>query len=281
MYKIIAKTQVCLIALMLTIGSVVQAEDKESDDHGQTEGPEQDSQSQFTIFGLPLLAKDGSLTAGLGVSISDSPIKGIESNSGIFPQITYQNGNFFVDTSLIGYSVYSNEVLTCTLLGNLHLPEYDVEDSTYLKGIDEKDVAVEVGGALTLTTLAGDVGFAVLSDVSNNHKGQLVNVKFSLPMGTDNWKIEPIAGVRWQSNNMTNYYYGVKRKEMKEDRPAYSADSTFIPYLGLNGAVKLSESFFLQASVQYEKLGSGISDSPLIEEDNVFSGSISLNYIFF
>jgi len=233
-----------------------------------------------SIFGYPLLSIDENLAVGVGVGFATNPFKGVGDETMPFPEITYQNGDFYIDFDGIGYTVYSTENCSVTLLGSWRSAPYDNDDSSYLNGMEKRNFVVEAGAALSMETFIGDIGIVAMSDVTNNHKGQIVTVQYSIPMGYDSWVIEPAIGVNWQTKNMVGYYYGVRQSEVRADRPFYGGKSDFSPYIALNSAVEVYENVFLQASINYEFLGSGITDSPLIDADYVLSGGVSLSYSF-
>ncbi len=234
----------------------------------------------YTILGLPLLSIDEHLVMGLGVGFSTNPFKGVNNKTMPFPEITYQNGNFTLDFNGIGYTVYSQEGCEINLLGSWRSAPYDSTDSAYLKGMENRNFVIEGGVSLTTETPIGSIGIVAMSDVTNNHKGQSVAVQYSLPFGSEDWAIEPVIGVNWESKKVIGYYYGVRHSEVRDDRAFYDGKSTFTPFIGLNGGVKISANVYLQGGINYEFLGSGITDSPLIDDSYVLAGSLSLSYSF-
>jgi len=201
-----------------------------------------------SIFGFPLLSIDENLAVGLGVAFATNPFKGVDDELMPFPEITYQNGNFYIDFSGIGYTVYSTDNCDITLLGSWRSAPYDSDDSSFLTGMEKRNFVVEAGVAATMETFIGDIGVVAMSDVTNNHQGQIVTVQYSVPFGYDSWVIEPAIGVNWQTKKMIGYYYGVRQSEVRDDRAFYDGKSDFSPYIALNSAVEIYDNVFLQAS---------------------------------
>ena len=233
-----------------------------------------------TLFGLPLLANDDNLSIGLGVAWATSPYKGVDDIILPFPDISYQNGNFFIDFGGMGYTVYSQETCAITLLGSWSSSPYDNDDSSFLNGMEDRKYSIEAGAAITMETMVGNFGITALGDVSGHHKGQTVTAQYSIPFGGDTWGVEAVFGLNWQSEKMVDYYYGVRRSEVRTDRSYYEGKSTFSPSVSLNGAVEIYDNVTLEGGVNVELLGSGITDSPLIDDDYVLSASLSLSYSF-
>jgi outer membrane scaffolding protein for murein synthesis (MipA/OmpV family) len=273
---------VCLTvsAVLLSTLSVNAAENREPEATTSVPAKQNSFLRSATLFGLPLLANDENLSIGLGVAWATSPFKGVDDIILPFPDISYQNGNFFIDFSGIGYTVYSRETCAITLLGSWRSALYESDDSSFLNGMEYRNFVIEGGAAISMETLLGNIGITALSDVTGNHNGQSVTAQYSIPFGGDTWAVEAVAGLNWQSKKMVDYYYGVRRSEVRDNRAYYGGKSTFSPSIGLNGAVEIYDNLTLEGGVNWEFLGSGITDSPLIDDEYVLSASLSLSYSF-
>jgi len=272
---------ILIILLVFPTLSVNATENKKSDPTPTVQAEQSNFLRSASLFGLPLLDTDANLSVGLGVAWATSPFRGGDDKILPFPDISYQNGDFFIDVSGIGYTVYSQENCAITVIGSWHSGEYDSDDSSYLKGMEDRKFAIEGGVAISTETFLGNIGITALSDVSGHHKGQAVTAQYSIPFGGgDTWVVEAVAGLNWQSEKMVDYYYGVRRSEERDDRAYYEGKSTFSPSVGLNGAVEIYDNIFFQGEINYEFLGSGITDSPLIDDDYVLAVAVSLSYSF-
>lgn len=266
--------------VLLSTLSVNAAENKEPEPAGTVETRQGGILRSSTFLGHPLLDTDDHLSIGFGVAWATSPFKGVDDEILPFPDISYQNGNFFMGFEELGYTVYSQETCAISLLGSWRSADYDSDDSSFLKGMEDRDLAIEAGAMITMETFLGDIGISALSDVSGKHKGQTISAQYSIGIGDKGWGIEAVAGVSWQSEKVVDYYYGVRRSEVRNDRAYYKGKSTFSPSIGINGIVEIYGNLALQAGLNCEFLGSGITDSPLIEDDYVLSSSLSLSYSF-
>lgn len=110
------------------------------------------SNNKLSIFGLPPFILDGNLLIGLGGGYSTKPYKGIDNSVSLIHRIAYQSGSFFFDSNLVGYTIFSHQNIAVTLIGSLHFPEFDLEDSKYLGGMKEAEIAFETGFAVTWET---------------------------------------------------------------------------------------------------------------------------------
>jgi len=93
--------------------------------------------------------------------------------------------------------------------------------------------------------------------------------------------LKPSASIVWQDEDFNDYYYGVRGREATPARSAYSADDDVNFRLGLQAAYrKPGSNWLITGGVNYEFLGDEIDDSPITNDDQVFSASIGVGYTF-
>ena len=108
---------------------------------------------------------------------------------------------------------------------------------------------------------------ALVTDILGKHDGQELELTYSKPMRWDAWSIAPAGGLRWQSRDLTDYYYGVRDGEARlPGRPAYDADGAVNPFVALRAQRPLGRKWSLLGAVQYEWFDDEISDSPIVDE---------------
>jgi outer membrane protein len=91
-------------------------------------------------------------------------------------------------------------------------------------------------------------------DVNISHLFQ-INQKFVLT---------PFLEVEWQSNRLTNYYFGIRPEEAIPGRPEYRGRDTVNLRTGFWATYHLSPSWSLIGSAYVRRLGNGIYDSPIV-----------------
>jgi outer membrane protein len=106
-----------------------------------------------------------------------------------------------------------------------------------------------------------------VNDLLGNHDGQAVRFSYSRRFIKDPWTITPSGGVLWQSNNLTDYYFGVETNEAQAGRPAYSVGEAWNPFLGLNLSYQIDEQWSTTAIFRYVWLDSEIHNSPIVSDD--------------
>jgi outer membrane protein len=157
---------------------------------------------------------------------------------------------------------------------------YEEENSAALRGMDDRDMTLDGGVAFALRGEWGVFGASVVTDILGKHDGQEVELSYSKPVRRGKWVISPAAGLRWQSSNLVDYYYGVRTGEVRTGRPAYDANAAVNPFVGLRLLRSLGKRWTLLGAAQYEWFDDEISDSPIVDEDYDISVMAGLLYSF-
>ena len=91
---------------------------------------------------------------------------------------------------------------------------------------------------------------------------------------------KPAIGIEWQSDDMVDYYYGVKPSEATSYRAAYSGDDALNIPVTLDFYMGLSEEWLLVTSFKFNFLDDEITDSSIVEEDFTFTSIIAITRMF-
>ena len=94
------------------------------------------------------------------------------------------------------------------------------------------------------------------------------------------WRLLPGVSVAWQSEDMVDYYYGVRPGEALVGRPAYSPGSAIIPEVSLLATHPVGERWEFFARAGHAWLPSEITNSPLVDQDGRLSVIVGLGYTF-
>lgn len=220
---------------------------------------------------------EGSI-AGLGVLYSTSPYKGIDDNVFPVPIIRASYRGFFISQTLAGYNFINDESLKLGLVVGPHFGGYDASDSNDLTGMQDRDWGVDGGLRLTWKNEIVDVSATVLTDLSDKSTGQEVSLSLSKTLLEG--FLTPKIGATWSSENVVDYYYGVKASEVAANRAAYSPDSTINYNVGLTVAYPMGDKWALIGDVQYQIFGDEIKDSPIIDKNGTFRLVLGTVYRF-
>ncbi len=132
-----------------------------------------------------------------------------------------------------------------------------------------RDDAFELGLSANFTFDWGVVGATLLGDVSDTHKGFETSLSYSLPFEAGKWEIVPSLGISHQSKKLVDYYYGVRAGEATPQRAAYTGRATSNTSFSVEATRELTKKWSLVTGIGYERLGDGIKDSSIVDENSV------------
>ncbi|MCF6301391.1 MAG: MipA/OmpV family protein [Proteobacteria bacterium] len=140
--------------------------------------------------------------------------------------------------------------------------------------LPDRDFAISLGLELLWNTSFGDIQVQANQDVSNTHNGGEVLLEYNKGWGSNRWQFQSSMGVEWKSSGLINYYYGLSNQSSTIDF-SYQGESTVNMFVGFLINYRISNHLNLVTNFRYKSFGSGITNSPLIEDgytQSVFTG---------
>lgn len=222
--------------------------------------------------------------AGGGLLIQDKPLKGIDGQVYPLPFYMYQGRAFSIRGLSAIYDVLEEPAWTIRALAKFRTDGYEADDSSDLDGMSDRRNSLDLGAELWLGDSRGNVALGFMTDALGVHDGQEVRLTYSkryrAVFGLEKLALRPIFGVSWRSDNLNNYYYGVRGKEARPGRPAYKSGESVNPFAGIALDYRLAERWSVFSMLASEWLSSEVTDSPIIDQDNVISVILGLMYRF-
>jgi outer membrane scaffolding protein for murein synthesis (MipA/OmpV family) len=157
---------------------------------------------------------------------------------------------------------------------------FDPDDSGYLNGLEERDMAFEAGVGGSLRMWRGEFRAKYLTDVNDAYGGHELDVGYYLPTKYERFRFNFGGGVTWQSEELVDYNVGVRRNEVRSDRGFYAPDAAFIPHIDFSVTYPVTEQFVVVGTSGVRFLPDEYTDSPIIEDDYVLSAGLVLVYSF-
>lgn len=219
---------------------------------------------------------DSKWILGMAAGVYNNPYIGEGSEAFISPTINYNGERFFIkDGSLNLHIAKSNGFsggLTATLDAGF-LSDYDnYNRNDQLSGLAERDATVLGGVYVNHDTDLGRLSFRVLTDLGDKHDGQVANLKYTFDLKAGDWNINPVLGIEWLSDEVVNHHVGVFN---------YShGKSSTNAFAGVRARYDVTENWDLELKTGVTKLGSGINNSSIIDDDMVYQASVGINYNF-
>lgn len=242
--------------------------------------------STLTLSSLTLpsaAAYAGQWTLGLGAIGMEEIYHGQDKNHTLFPVIAYETENFSISGEGAFYQFYGNENSPLSLYAGLGISgnSYDSDDATILEGMKTRHDGVDLGIGGEFDLGMASLSAAIAGDVSGHHDGFQMNLGLESNFPVNRYLIvAPSIEVEALSKDYVDYYFGVKDSEATAARSAYKGKDTVNTSASLGFIIPITEEWRIVNQLTYTWLGDGISDSPLIKRDNVFSGMIMTTYTF-
>ena len=229
---------------------------------------------------LPFESMAGEWGLGLGVVSQRPPQAGADAEVFVIPFPSYEGERLSASLGNVNWALHSSERLRFAVEGQVRFDGYDPDSSTGLAGMEERDATLDVGFSFTAKGSWGVARFQALSDVLGVHEGFEVSTGYEYPFHAGRWVFLPSFTVSFLSEDLVDYYYGVRLNESMPGRPAYAGASTINAKVGLTVAFSLGRQWSLIAGGEYVRLGSEITDSPIIARDYQVLSYTALEYRF-
>ncbi|NRD72617.1 MipA/OmpV family protein [Shewanella sp. VB17] len=229
----------------------------------------------------------------------------------LIPTFAYYGESWFFDNGNVGYTLAEEEQFTLNLTTSLstdsaYFHRWD-PSNIFIAGTNElqrnpatnltrtfsRTVSPPVIGPLDkrrftylggleafFYTRAGIINFSLAHDVLNVHQGTEAKVKWLYNLAVNNWNFELALRLDWKSENLVDYYYGVRESESLYWSRAYKAKSALNTGIELTSHYVMSQHWDLLFLARYTKIADEIAESPLLNEDYTSTFYIGTSYRF-
>ncbi|MFA5117432.1 MAG: MipA/OmpV family protein [Candidatus Omnitrophota bacterium] len=224
------------------------------------------------------LIDDGSLM-GAGAMMTESPYKGADDDIYPVPVLIFESKRFFVDKTVAGY--YFNdksEAFRWAVIGSLRMQGYEADDSSDLEGMQDRDLAFDGGLRVSWKNEIINMILEGVTDLSDTHQGQ--ELRLTIDKELFDGFLTPKAGIKWLSNDLADYYYGVRPNEVSAGRHEYSAESDLEYMAGVTIGLPLGKKWAMFADIQCSFLGKEGKDSPIVGDDALMRYVMGVVYRF-
>jgi outer membrane protein len=236
-------------------------------------------------------------SVALGAGLRTNPLaNGKDIPLVVIPQLSYYGKRFFIDNLDFGFTLWERSGSTLNLIAT---PGYDrvyfyrsdlqnffVGFPDAAEPMNPRIVNADTVGATQvsprkpgITYLAGPEWtfkygplsgqLDLLRDATGQNSGDEIRAALGMPLLKSKGILSANIGFTWKSAATVNYYYRVPI--------LYSGSAAFDPFIKLGYTLPLSSKWRFNTFFEYERLGDGIADSPLVAEHSVatfFTGAI-------
>lgn len=229
---------------------------------------------------LDLREREG-FGVGMAVSVSDEPYRGVGTEVQPMPILRYRGKRFAAFGPFMSYqlSPLDRPLALKAVLGPA-FDGYDSDDSDYLDGMDDRDMTAEGGLELELDGDVAEVALTWKHDLLSEHDGYSVELSLRRPTPVGRVFVAPSISYVYDSDDRSDYYFGVRPEEATAERPAYELDGTHNWRAGVVATTNLTRKVFAIAGANYTVFDDDISDSPIVDQDGQFRVFLGFGYMF-
>lgn len=217
---------------------------------------------------------------GPGLVVSTKPYRGISPSVLPIPMVKFVSGRFYISGAAAGYRLLAHDGFSLDIIGKTRFDGYDADDSGRLNGMHNRNGTIDAGCELTLTGEWGTVWTSAVTDTLGQHDGQEIKLGYAKPFVCERLTVSPSTGLIWKSNNLANYYYGIRADEACAGRPVYHIGDSTNLFVGLRVQYHPDERWTLMAGATYQFLDSKIRKSPIVDNSFVISFLAGTMYKF-
>lgn len=239
----------------------------------------------FFVIAVPVaFAAEGEKAfniVGAGAIVSASPYAGVDAKTMGIPFLALEHKGFYLQGVEAGYRFFRKEGWALSAVIGPRFMGYDADDSAALNGMCDRRMSMDAG-LKAERGLAGNwtVSAKVMADVLSRSDGMEYELALRYPMKGRIFRLIPSAGVRYQSESMVDYYYGVRDDEARAGRAAYQPRGALNPFANLVFTCGLSRKLAVTTMLGVTSLGSEIRKSPIVDESYVWSAAAGVTYRF-
>lgn len=223
---------------------------------------------------IPAFADENKLIieAGVGIMYDSGIYKGEKNRVEPLPLINARYGIFSFEYDRA--KLYINDDLAVVVAMGRNGHE--------LKGMDSRSMAISTGIDYKIK-LAEELSTRI--KINENFFGSKngISTELSLEkeiMLTESDLLSLGCGVEYIDDNMSNYYFGVKKSEESLTRKSYKAKGAVIPSLKIDGIKILTPNIYLLLTTEVEFYPKEITDSPIVDSNVTYNAILGVCYKF-
>lgn len=201
--------------------------------------------------------------------------------------IKYQGKRANLDKDGLSYEFIKGDKYAVEVLATSKNQGYQARDINVLKGMKDREASVDLGGRIIVKTGLGAAVVDVTKDV-NRSKGIEASIKLGgIAPHASHWTgkkevtIAATGGLRYQSEKVVDYYYGVKNTEATATRATYTGKSATTPFVGMEAQANFSKHFTIDGGLGLEKVANSIQKSSIADDDDYHvTANVGFTYWF-
>lgn len=235
----------------------------------------------------------------LGLGLASNPLKdGDNIPLLVLPDIAWYGDAAYFDNGELGYQWLENENTTfvtymefdkerayfsfwhpANILSAITKTSHFVDvTSSAIEGpeklsidkITDRDWAILAGGRWYHHNGNNEWQISAVRDISNTHSGSKLILSYQRAWQWSNVNLRTEFALLWKSTKLLNYYYGVRQSDRVDPSFFYQAKGGWQPVVSISLQKKINEKWQWINKASFQKLNKGMTQSPLVEENNLY-----------
>jgi len=215
---------------------------------------------------------------GAGVWFDRKPYRDFDDEVRVLPLLVYVNRYVSVLGPVADLNLASAGPVAFRLRLRYAGEGYEAGDSPYLAGMDERRASFWLGGAATWRGDIANLSAELLTDVSGHSKGTRFRVQVDRRFASGVFGLTPRLAAQRVNGKYVDYYHGVRAAEARAGRLGYEGRAATNIEIGLRLDYAVAPRHDVSLDMSATRLGSAISDSPLVERSS--ASSVRLGYLY-
>ena len=217
---------------------------------------------------------------GAGLVVKKEIYKGFDRRVIPLPTIGYRGEKLTVLAPFVSYDLAKFEAIKFSLRAAPRFQGFDDSDSDIFEGMEERRFSMDTGVGLRYAKNDWKVDIGAMFDVLNRSNGYELHSRLGRVFNYGPFFFEPKVTVSYVDAKHVDYYYGVASDEVNSFRSQYSGESTVNTSFDFSVSTPIFFGGFTSISVGRTWFGSGITDSPLVEDSSDYSFRIAFAKYF-
>jgi outer membrane protein len=217
---------------------------------------------------------------GVGLAVTKEIYKGFDRRVIPLPTIGYRGEKLIVLAPFVSYDIASVDAVKFSLRAAPRFQGFDDSDSDIFEGMEKRRFSMDAGVGLRYAKHDWKIDVGAMFDVLNRSNGYELHSRLGRVFSYGPFFFEPKVTVSYVDAKNVDYYYGVAIDEESNFRPQYSGMSTINTSLDFSVSTPIFFGGFTSVDVGRTWFGSGISDSPLVDDSADYSLRIAFAKYF-
>ena len=206
---------------------------------------------------------------GPAVLVTTEAYAGLDASSEAraIPLIELETPRFFIQGTGAGITLWEQGPWRVRSGLQWRFAGFNVEDGPLFAGMESRSGTLDADVQVSWSQRSWGLDFRVSHDVLSRYDDIVADFGINFPQRFGSWIVVPSLDLSWESDGYVDYYFGVRAEEATASRPAYRGESAWTWGAGLRTVWPFAERWSLFGLAKVERLPSGITDSPLVDDD--------------